>query len=114
VVFRLARIDGLRSDLRLKVLRGRWDDPFAEPHSPENRAWVEEHGKCVRVDCAAEAPYADFIGRQVTEVRPLLEDEFGSVAGLRLSVAQRSLWFVVRADEDDVFWTPPESFTEPN
>jgi hypothetical protein len=96
---------------RLRVDEGRWEDPFEEPLSPENRAFVEETGKWRRFDCSQEAPYSDFVGRAITEAR-LLWNRAHKVVGVRISVDTRSIWIVVEFDECHIYWAQPFDVTE--
>lgn len=109
---RTVLLDGQSDGQRLRVRQEAWNDPFAEPLSAENHAWLAEHGKWVRVDCADQPEYADFIGRQIVACVLLREDAFGSIAGLKISVAPRSLWFIVQGDESHVAWSLPAGFSE--
>jgi hypothetical protein len=95
----------------LRVRERAWEDPFVEPLSNENRAYVEEHGKWHKVDCSLHDGYSDFISQPLTDIRAL-ENEWRDIAGVRLSVAARSFWFVVEGDECHLYWAHPIGFTE--
>lgn len=95
----------------LRVRSKSWSDPFGEPLSPENREYVETHGKWQRVNCAHSNNYSDLLGHRVTDAR-LLANQFGRVAGVRLSASGHDLWFVVHGDESHVYWVQPIGFTE--
>lgn len=108
---RLVLLDCASDGERLRVKEARWEDPFAEPLSDENRAYVAEAGKWRRVDCSHQGPYRDLIGQRITDVL-LLRGAFGVIAGVRISVASRSLWFVAEGDESHVYWEQPGHITE--
>ena len=95
----------------LRLREQAWMDPFEEPLSDENRAYVEEYGRWCRVDCSRTKPYVDLCGQKITDACALL-NEFGKVGGVRISVSTRSMWFAVQADESYVYWTPPTGFSE--
>jgi hypothetical protein len=103
--------DGAADGESLRVHDRPWVDPFAEPMSEENRRYVQEHGKWERVDCSAEKPYEDFIGQEITDVIALV-NEFGRIAGVRISVRNCSLWFAVDGDESRVYTSRPSGFRE--
>lgn len=104
-------LDSASDGERLRVEERRWEDPFEEPLSPENRAYVEETGKWRRIDCSHEAPYSDFVGHSITEAR-LLRNRAHKIVGVRISVDARSLWFVVEFDECHVYWAQPIWYAE--
>lgn len=104
-------LDGSSDGESLRVRKAAWKDPFGEPLSPDNERYVREHGRWRRVDCSDLENYSDFVGREVTEFRTLI-NEHGRIAGLRLSVPGRTMWFVVQGDECHVRWTHPIGFTE--
>lgn len=95
----------------LRVKDGGWEDDFREPLSAENRAFLEECGKWERADCSMQEGYRDFVGHSLSDIRALKND-WGRIGGVRLSVAARSLWFVVDCDECHVYWAHPIGFTE--
>jgi hypothetical protein len=103
--------DGDADGERLRIRERAWEDPFKEPLSRENEEYVAEHGKWRLVDYSQQDPYTGFVGRPLTRVC-LLENERGCVAGVRLAVASRSLWFVVEGDECHVYWDLPVGFSE--
>lgn len=108
---RTVRLDSASDGEQLRVEEGRWEDPFAEPLSPENRAYVEEAGKWQWVDVSQQERYRDFIHRPITEVRSL-KNRFGQICGVRISVDRRSLWFVAEGDECHVYWAHPIHIVE--
>ena len=108
---RLILLDAAADGERLRVREQAWNDPFEKPLSRENEAYVKEHGRWRRVDCSRQEPYSELLGQSVTDVR-FLENEWHHVAGVRLSVAARSLWFVVAGDECRVYWAHPIGFRE--
>lgn len=103
-------LDGASDGESLRLRAGAWHDPFEHPLSDENRRYVEQHGRWVRVDCSELERYSELLGKELVEVVPLL-NEHGSTGGLRLAVRDRTLWFVVEGDEGHVYWAPPPGFT---
>ena len=91
---------GNGQDLRVK--RGAWRDPFAEPLSQENRDWVAKAGKWQAFDVSAEWPFSALIGRPLSAVRatagPSAAPEIG---GLVLTIGV-DLLIEVGADELEV------------
>lgn len=78
-----------------------WRDPFAPPLTEENEAWIQEHGKWGRHDVSQYAPYHYFIGKPLTSIS-VLERIADVPGGLVLTAGQRSLFFWVDDDEDEV------------
>ena len=94
----------------LRVLIGRWEDPFKEPLSEENLAYVHDYGCWRQFDCCEIDPYQLMIGQQIDEVQ-LLRNQFGEVAGVMILVDRIAMWFVVCGDECRVYWEKPDFFT---
>jgi len=82
----------------LAVRCGEWDDPFAEPLSEENRAFVRDHGKWTAFDVTTEDPPARLVGNPITAY-----DETRTAAGKLTGVTLHSpavrLSIETRADE---------------
>lgn len=83
---------------RLRVVPAPWIDPFEGPQTPENRAWLDAHGRWRRVDVSADPDYAWLCAEGIGEVE-VLENEFGLEAGVRLGAGFNALYFFVRCDE---------------
>jgi len=94
----------------LRVLIGRWEDPFKEPLSEENLAYVHDHGCWRMFDCCETDPYREMIGQQMDEVQ-LLRNQFDDVAGVMILAGRVAMWFVVYGDECHVYWEKPDDFT---
>jgi hypothetical protein len=75
-----------------------WVDPFAGPMSPENEEYVRTSGKWSRYDVSAEQPFADLLGRQVTDIATVTGTS-GKRYGLVLNVSGHLLALYVNADE---------------
>ncbi|MEZ4473288.1 MAG: hypothetical protein R3F60_21375 [bacterium] len=106
-----ALLEGSGDGESLRVREAAWKDPFEAPLSPDNYRYAQEHGRWRRIDCSTLPNYSDLVGREVTEIRPLA-NEHGRIAGLRISVPNRTMWFVVQGDECHVRWAHPTGFTE--
>jgi len=52
----------------LRVDEGPWQDPFQEPLSPDNRAYVQEVGKWTAFDVTDEYPYSALTGQRLEAV----------------------------------------------
>jgi hypothetical protein len=109
---RVLLLDGAGDGESLRAKEGTWVDLFAEPLSEENARFVEESGKWTRVPSSRLEGYIDFIGERITEVSAIAARDARGVAGVRLSVAKKSLWFVVQWDECHVLWEAPKELTE--
>ena len=67
----------------LRVRATAWEDPFAEPLSAGNRAFVEQSGKWVAFDVPAVGAFATFIGDVLASAEPVL-GESGHLTGVIL------------------------------
>jgi hypothetical protein len=83
----------------LRVIRGPWEDPFAEPLSPENAEFVATSGKWTAFDVSSEPGYAPLIGARINGIDPItnVDDQIVGVA-LRTSNG-RTLKAEVKADD---------------
>ncbi len=68
-----------------------WVDPFAEPLSAENRAFVEECGKWTAFDVSDEPLYRDLVGATVRDVSVSSTARGAVVARIVASAATISL-----------------------
>lgn len=82
----------------LRLSTGAWHDPFVEPLSAENRAYVEEVGKWTAFDVTADELYASLIGEAVRWVHPG-DAAGGSVASLALGFPSSTVDIRAQADE---------------
>jgi hypothetical protein len=81
-----------------------WTDPFEPgPLSPENQAWIAEHGKWKAFDVSGKPSYDVFVGKALTSVKPL-RVAGGNVCGVRLGFESLVVDFVGSADEALVFF----------
>ena len=94
VVFRFeSGADG--ESLRFAV--GELVDPFIEPLSPENRAFVAESGKWTAFDVSSDPSFGRLIGAQIGDVNLLTAS--GKVVGIELVCGSATLRVEVRGDE---------------
>jgi hypothetical protein len=89
----------------LVVLDHPWQDPFGEPQSAENEAWIAEHGRWARFNVSGESEFSSYIGRTLTSVTAL-RAAGGNLCGARLVFDGVALDFVGVADEAYVFTEP--------
>lgn len=82
----------------LSVIGSRWEDPFTEPLSEENRAFVERSGKWTAFDVSTEPPYRELVGHTVERVEPLLTST-GKIRGATLFTSTGALRTEVQADD---------------
>jgi hypothetical protein len=82
----------------LAIRRSRWKDPFAEPLSLENRAFVERSGKWTAFDVSNDPLYRELVGQAVSSVEPLLT-QTGKVKGATLFTSGGALRSEVEADD---------------
>lgn len=86
----------------LRVERGAWRDPFAEPLSQENRDWVARAGKWQAFDVSAEWPFSALFGRPLSAVRAIAGPSAApEIGGLVLTIGV-DLLIEVGADELEV------------
>lgn len=93
----------------LAVSEGRWIDSFQEPLSPENRNYVQTHGKWTRFDVSQEPAFSPLIQTELETYR-LLENVFGILAGIELCFEGGSVFFAAYCDEEIVDITMPDRF----
>jgi hypothetical protein len=106
---RAVHFTGQADGATLRVEIGAWVDPLGEPRTADAQRYAEEVGEWKRIDVSAEPRYRAFVGATISGIEPLL-DEDGIIAGLALHAAGAFLCFVVRFDEDHVFWELPDGF----
>lgn len=82
----------------LKIRKGPWLDPFAEPLSQENREFVEKHGKWTAFDVSHTSPYETFIGTPISDV-DAVRDTSGEVVGAAVHWPVGHLRIEVAGDE---------------
>jgi hypothetical protein len=102
-------LDGATDGESIRVRETPWEDPFPEPLTAENRAFVAESGRWIRVLSSGEQNYSELVGAPITGVQ-VLENEFGRIAGAAIETEARTLWFVVQGDEARVRWASPLGF----
>ncbi|WP_446663586.1 hypothetical protein [Flexivirga sp. B27] len=88
---------------KLRVCRGRWIDPFAEPLSAENREFVRTSGKWTAFDIDAEDDLGQLIGRSLDRVEPMWMF-MGKLVGVRLTFGPSTVVVLSEADELHVTW----------
>jgi hypothetical protein len=82
----------------MAVRDSRWTDPFEEPLSRANRAFVEQSGKWTAFDVSTEPPYRELIGQTVDRVEPLLSPS-GKVRGATIFTPAGTVHIEVEADD---------------
>ncbi len=97
----ILRLDVANDGERLLVSCDEWQDPFVEPLSDENRAYVEECGKWILVSLSNAPEHAGLIGAKVCQVIPIF-NRFGTLAGAQFRIGSSVLNFFVDGDEADV------------
>lgn len=103
--------DGSADGEGLRFQFAPWVDPFEPPISEENRVYIEQSGKWIRVGQSSDPMFVGMIGEIICSVA-MLENEFGRVSGVRISAGVKDFWFVVAGDECHVHWTRPTGFSE--
>ena len=81
----------------MRVTGQRWTDPFGEPLSPENRAWVDRVGKWSAFDVGDDPEYAALAAGTVLSVDPIYEND--TVTGALVRTAGGTLRAHVEFDE---------------
>lgn len=83
------------ASLRLRV--GEWVDPFAEPISDENRAFVRSSGKWTAYDVSEDRGYREMIGHSIRVTNLFTMNDL--IIGLELTAGGVLLRAEVGADE---------------
>lgn len=104
-------IDAAAEGDSVRAREGAWKDPFTEPLGEDNRRYIEAHGRWRRVDCSQLSAYSELVGQPITGVAALV-NEYGRIAGVRITAGSRSMWFAVHGDECRVYWAQPIGFRE--
>jgi hypothetical protein len=84
----------------IRVTGLRWTDPFGEPLSLENRAWVDEVGKWCAFDVRDDPEYVALAGDPVLSVDPVYGND--TITGALVRTANATLRAHVEADEMQV------------
>lgn len=92
----------------LRVDWDEWNDPFAEPLSPENRQFVMESGKWTAFDMSDMSPYSAFMGKRIERVEAV-QNKFGTFAGVVLSNSTGRIVFYVDCDEGFITFDTEDS-----
>lgn len=79
-------IDNASDGETLRVLTEEWQDPFAEPMSPENRAFVARSGKWTAYDVSGDPEFAALTGDLLQNVEPISNSD-GRITGVTLRTA---------------------------
>jgi hypothetical protein len=58
----------------LRVSQEAWVDPFSEPLTEQNRAFIETSGKWTAFDVSAEGSWTQLIGERLSAVEPVMDD----------------------------------------
>jgi hypothetical protein len=69
---RIARFRGGSDGEKLLIQDSPWVDPFVQPMSEVNTAYVESSGKWTRFEKTEDPPYSSFVGSRVIGVDPVL------------------------------------------
>lgn len=83
---------------RLVVHRTSWDDPFADPLTPENHKYVDEFGKWTIIDLTDRLPYSRVVGKKVSDVLAIALSD-GTHAGAVLLTDTTYICAFVDSDE---------------
>lgn len=94
-------LDNAADGQTLRVRKQAWEDPFAEPLSAGNRAFVEKSGKWTAFDVSAEGSFAAFIGDVLGSVEPVAAED-GAVTGVVLRTRSGGV-IRVDAEADELF-----------
>jgi hypothetical protein len=89
----------------VRIIAAPWDDPFAEPLSAENRAFVEQSGKWTLFDTSTTSEMAPLIGQRIDRVFSV-HDKWGTMHGVRLILGSLVLTYAVTGDEGFVIHGP--------
>lgn len=96
---RVVLLDNASDGEELRIRTEPWEDPFVEPLSEEDRAFVETSGKWTVFDVSTAGAFASFTGDVLTSVEPVLAGT-GKVTGMILRTSGGGVVRVdVEADE---------------
>ncbi|MTD56089.1 hypothetical protein [Amycolatopsis pithecellobii] len=82
----------------LELRSKRWEDPFKEPLSTENKKFVEGSGKWTAFDVSNKPPFSRLIYKEVIGVE-LIENRERKVVGVHFLLADGTIRVGVQADE---------------
>lgn len=82
----------------LSVTAGTWSDPFEEPLSEENRAYVEKSGKWTVFEVSDNDPLRRVIGGRVVRVDEI-KNPWQKVVGAQIRVGDTTVKVIVDSDE---------------
>lgn len=82
----------------LAVVAGTWSDPFEEPLSEENRAFVEKSGKWAAFEVSARDPVRRAVGSQILQVEEV-RNPSKKIVGARFQVGDIIIRVSVDSDE---------------
>ncbi len=82
----------------LRVRTGPWQNPFPDPLSRENAAFVETHGRGVLTDVSAQEPFAAMIRQPILEIEPVI-NSVGKLTGATAHFPKGLLMVSVEWDE---------------
>jgi hypothetical protein len=91
-------LDGMSNGEALRANLTAWRDPFAGNLTPENQAFVDNHGKWKLQDVSMIEPYHALIGQALKRINPIV-NQFGTLSGVQLGFDQAKLYFIVEFDE---------------
>ena len=91
-------LDGMPNGEALSANLTAWRDPFAGNLTPENQAFVDNHGKWKLQDVSMMEPYHSLIGQALRRINPIV-NQFGTLSGVQLGFDQVKLCFIVEFDE---------------
>jgi hypothetical protein len=89
----------------VRIVAAPWEDPFAEPLSDENRAFVEQCGKWTLFNTSATPNMAPLVGHTIRSVS-LVRDHRGKMRGVQLEISSALLTYLVDGDEGFVVHGP--------
>ena len=91
-------LDGMSNGEALRANLTAWRDPFAGNLTPENQAFVDNHGQWKLQDVSMMEPYHSLIGQALRRINPIV-NQFGTLSGVQLGFDQAKLYFIVEFDE---------------
>lgn len=89
----------------VRIVATPWDDPFAEPLSAENRAFVEQSGKWTLFDTSTTPEMAPLRGQRIRQVF-LVYDQRGAKRGVQVETGAAVLTYLVSGDEGFIVHGP--------
>lgn len=93
----------------VRIVDAPWEDPFVEPLSDENRAFVEQCGKWTLFDTSATPHMAPLVEHTIRSIS-LVHDQRGIRRGVELEIGSTLLTYLVDGDEGFVVHGPATAY----